>query len=102
MKIHHGLFNHMVKVYGLEMFQRELERIAAIVFTEDNWQTFKEYDDGQKCRPCWIIYKGRVEKAHVDFSGVYWRSYSQRGAYFIKKYITHCMDEIVPQPPEGI
>ena len=98
MRIHQNLFDHMSEQYGLTLLEDEMECII-VASKQDNWQTFEEYDNGQKCRPCWITYKGRVEKAHVDFDGVYWRSDSQRGSNFPKKYITHCMDEIVPQPP---
>ena len=98
MKTHHGLFNHMVKEYGLEMFRRELERIAAIV-TEDNWQTFEEHDALNKEGPCWIVYKGKVKKAYKTFGGFYEHDYITTKPAYLSEYITHCMDEIVPQPP---
>ena len=103
MKTHHGLFNHMVKEYGLEMFRRELERIAAIV-TEDNWQTFEEYEKLNKVGPCWIVYNDRALEAFRYRQTGYWimSSVGWQERVADEEHITHCMDRVAPQPPEGI
>ena len=77
--------------------------VAADLLESDNWQPFEEYEKRNKVGPCWIVYKGDVVKAYRSKRGLYWNiplnCIYEHGTPWVPEQITHCMDEIVPQPP---